>query len=94
MSQEKPEDEHSASRIYLGKLHKSVAITYAKAVRAMRNEEIDFDPAILSGARQFLKDNKVISAINIPGQQTPLGELSDGIIPFEVEEDEAIEKAN
>jgi len=65
----------------LGKFQGYVADTYKAALDQMHDTG-EFNPSILNGARQLLKDNEIILT---SGKDTPLNDLLTVTLPFEEE---------
>ena len=65
----------------LGKLQGYVADTYKAAIDQM-HETGEYNPSLLNGARQLLKDNEIILT---SGKDTPLNDLLTVTLPFEEE---------
>jgi hypothetical protein len=63
----------------LGDLQAYVADTYRAAIDQMHDTG-EFNPSILNGARQLLKDNDVVI---MSGKDTPLNDLLNEVLPFE-----------
>ena len=63
----------------LGKFQGYVADTYKAALDQMHDTG-EFNPSILNGARQLLKDNEIILT---SGKETPLNDLLTVTLPFE-----------
>ncbi|MDB4349090.1 hypothetical protein OAA64_02075 [bacterium] len=63
----------------LGKLQGYVADTYKSAIDQM-HETGEYNPSLLNGARQLLKDNEIVLT---SGKDTPLNDLLNEVLPFE-----------
>jgi hypothetical protein len=62
---------------------------YTTAIKEMLDGTIEWNAAILNGARQTCKDNDIIS---LTEQGTPLGNLTEALLPF-AEDDETKQAA-
>ena len=63
----------------LGKLQGYVADTYKSAIDQM-HETCEYNPSLLNGARQLLKDNEIVLT---SVKDTPLNDLLNEVLPFE-----------
>jgi hypothetical protein len=63
----------------LGDLQGYVADTYRAAIDQMHDTG-EYNPSILNGARQLLKDNEIVLQA---GKDTPLNDLLTVTLPFE-----------
>jgi hypothetical protein len=67
----------------LGNLQGYVADSYRAAIDQMHDTG-EFNPSILNGARQLLKDNEIVLAA---GKDTPINDLLNVVLPFEEDSD-------
>lgn len=67
----------------LGKFQGYVVDSYKAAIDQM-HETGEYNPSILNGARQMLKDNEIVLQA---GKDTPINDLLNVVLPFEEDED-------
>lgn len=67
----------------LGKFQGYVADSYKAAIDQM-HETGEYNPSILNGARQLLKDNDIVLQA---GKDTPINDLLNVVLPFEEDTD-------
>jgi hypothetical protein len=67
----------------LGNLQGYIADTYRAAIDQM-HETGEYNPSLLNGARQLLKDNEIVLTA---GKDTPINDLLNVVLPFEEDQE-------